>query len=186
MKDLRREPGAYAGEAALVRELVGRRFSFHPPVRNIRHNEWAVRHATWSECWIANLDSGMEFVIPQSFIGAISHVDEPVILVALRRELRRTSSELVPVRRKVIELPRRAEMPPDQACADAGPARVTGKRVEGIRIESQRKKQFAKRTSLVLLMAALVISVFLGIVGDLQSRGQVVHSTHADASETSP
>lgn len=88
-----------------LQHLGGRRFAFHPPIRNIEHNEWLYRRATWSECVVANARSGEEFFVPRIFLGDVSRVDEPVMLVRLNRELELRSGFIIPRERAVIEFP---------------------------------------------------------------------------------
>jgi hypothetical protein len=95
---------------ATLEYLSGRRFSFYPPIRNIGRNEWLYRRATWSECIVANLESGEEFSIPRMFLGEASTVDEPAAgapetVVELHRELEWRNGLILPCQRRVIELP---------------------------------------------------------------------------------
>lgn len=88
-----------------LQHLGGRRFSFSPPIRNIEHNEWLYRRATWSECVVANTRTGEEFWVPRIFLGDVSHVDEPVMVVRLNSELEFRTGAIIPRRRAVIEFP---------------------------------------------------------------------------------
>jgi hypothetical protein len=88
-----------------LQHLGGRRFSFYPPIRNLEPNEWLYRRATWSECVVANTRSGEEVWIPRRFLGDVSRIDEPVMLVRLNRELECRDGAVIPRQRRVIELP---------------------------------------------------------------------------------
>src|SRR5579863_789931 len=88
-----------------LQHLGGRRFSFYPPIRNLEPNEWLYRRATWSECVVVNAQSGEEVWVPRIFLGEVSHVDEPVMLVRLNRELEWRRGAIIPIERRVIELP---------------------------------------------------------------------------------
>lgn len=88
-----------------LQHLGGRRFAFYPPIRNIEHNEWLYRRATWSECVVANTRSGEEYWVPRIFLGDVSRVDEPVMVVRLNRELEFRSGAVIPRERAVIEFP---------------------------------------------------------------------------------
>lgn len=88
-----------------LQHLGGRRFSFYPPIRNIAHNEWLYRRATWSECVVANMLTGEEIWIPRMFLGEVSRVDEAVMIVSLHRELEWRAGLIIPHERTVIEFP---------------------------------------------------------------------------------
>src|SRR3984885_14079430 len=88
-----------------LQHLGGRRFSFYPPIRNLEPNEWLYRRATWSECVVVNTRSGEEIWVPRIFLGEVSRIDEPVMIVGLNRELECRSGAIIPHERRVIELP---------------------------------------------------------------------------------
>jgi hypothetical protein len=91
---------------APLQQLGGRRFSFDPPIRNVDHNEWIYRRASWTEVVVVNTRNGVECVIPRAFIGEVSFVDDPVVIVGLRRELEWREEAVRTYHRPVIELPR--------------------------------------------------------------------------------
>jgi len=87
-------------------EHPGRRpFSFYPPIRNIPHNKWFYRKATWSEVLVANSRTHEEVWIPRRYLGDVSRLDEPVMLVGLLKELEWQGGRILPVQRRVIEMP---------------------------------------------------------------------------------
>jgi hypothetical protein len=88
-----------------LQHLGGRRFSFYPPIRNLEPNEWLYRRATWSECVVVNTRSGEEVWVPRIFLGEVSRIDEPVMIVGLNRQLEWRSGKIVPLERRVIEFP---------------------------------------------------------------------------------
>jgi hypothetical protein len=90
---------------APLQQLGGRRFSFHPPIRNVDHNEWIYRRASWNEVVVVNTRSGIEACIPRSFVGDVSFVDDPVVIVCLRRELQWIENSVRAWRAPVIEIP---------------------------------------------------------------------------------
>ncbi len=59
-----------------------RPFSFYPPVVGVEHNEWLYKQATWSEILVTNTKTNMEVWVPRRFLGELSKVDEPVMIVA--------------------------------------------------------------------------------------------------------
>ena len=95
-----------------LEHLGGRRFLFYPAIRNIEHNEWLYRYATWSECVVANLRSGQEFWIPRQFLGDVSYTDDGLMLVALSHELEWRAGVIMPRQRTVIQFPAPVNEPP--------------------------------------------------------------------------
>src|ERR1041384_5877266 len=65
--------------------LVTRPFSFYPAIIGIEHNEWLYRKANWSEIQVVNCKSGAEIWISRRFIGEVSRVDDPVLIVGPHR-----------------------------------------------------------------------------------------------------
>src|SRR5579872_483293 len=109
--------------------LGNRPFSFYPPLRGIRHNEWHFRKATWSELVVVHRKTGEEISIPRRFVGEISIVDDPVVIVGLLRELEYREGAVWPCQRRVIEMPiavGETARPP----RGRGPAPVVGIRLE--------------------------------------------------------
>jgi hypothetical protein len=82
-----------------------RHFSFYPPIIGFEHNEWHFRRATWSEVQVANIRSDQEVWIPRRFLGEISRVDEPVVIVGLLKELEFKGGTVWPYSRRVLEMP---------------------------------------------------------------------------------
>jgi len=110
--------------------LKGRAFSFYPPILGIEHNEWKLREATWSEILVHNTKDDRELWVPRRFLGALSRVDEPVMIVGLERELEFTAGILRPHERRVISMPKPvagAPATPDEAIPT--PPMVNGVRV---------------------------------------------------------
>src|SRR6516165_6582440 len=85
--------------------LVTRPFSFYPAIVGIEHNEWLFRKANWSEIQVVNCKSGSEIWISRRFIGEVSRVDDPVLIVGLNRELEYKGGMVVPYQRRVIQMP---------------------------------------------------------------------------------
>jgi len=113
-----------------------RPFSFDPPIVNGGENEWLFQRATWNEIQVINAKTSIELWIPRRFVGGVSPVDDPVMIVGLVKELEVNAGAVYPHIRRVIEMPRRThDKPPAQAAAR--PAAVVGIRVEsgsGMRI----------------------------------------------------
>ena len=110
--------------------LSGRAFSFYPPILNVEHNEWKLREATWSEILVHNTKGDLEIWVPRRFVGAISSVDEPVMIVGLERELEYTAGILRPHERRVISMPKGySTQAPMEDSAIPTPAMLGGTRI---------------------------------------------------------
>jgi hypothetical protein len=88
-----------------LEHLGERPFSFYPPILNIDHNSWLLRRATWSEILVANTASQQEIWVPRQYLGDVSSIDEPVLIVGLTKELEFFAGQLLPHRRRVLEMP---------------------------------------------------------------------------------
>ena len=88
-----------------LEHLGNRKFSFYPPILNIERNEWTYHQATWSEILVTNAHSGQEVWVPRRFLGEVSRVDDPVLIVGLNKELEYSAGAVWPHRRRVIEMP---------------------------------------------------------------------------------
>ena len=88
-----------------LEHLGNRKFSFYPPILNIERNEWTYHQATWSEILVTNVHSGQEVWVPRRFLGEVSRVDDPVLIVGLNKELEYSAGAVWPHRRRVIEMP---------------------------------------------------------------------------------
>src|ERR1700730_16360266 len=88
-----------------LEHLGKRKFSFYPPILNIERNEWTYHQATWSEILVTNAHSGQEVWVPRRFLGEVSRVDDPVLIVGLNKELAYSAGAVWPHRRRIIEMP---------------------------------------------------------------------------------
>jgi hypothetical protein len=142
--------------------LMHRPFSFYPPILDVEHNEWRFRRATWSEILVVNTKSGDEIWIPRRFIGEISRIDEPVMILGLTKELEYKSGQVLPHTRRVIEIPRAVndiEVPRSAPTPQPAP-------VVGIRLESGTESRIGR-----LIVAALTFGTIgcVLIISFLQS-----------------
>lgn len=146
--------------------LVARPFSFYPPIINVEHNEWLFRKASWSEILVVNCKSASEIWIPRRYIGEVSRIDDPVLIVGLNRELEYKGGMVVPFQRRVIEMPLAVGAPhPVPGPADrSAPAPIVG-----IRTESPTDKRIVK-----LIGAAVALAIVFYLVAIYFSRGRVV------------
>lgn len=147
-------------------ESLGRKpFSFYPPVVNIEHNEWLFQKATWSEILVLNAKSGAEIWVPRRFLGEVSRIDEPVMIVGLKRELEYKAGALWPYERRVIEMPRAVNDVPRSPMEEAAPPKQAG--MSAMRLNDGTESRIGK-----LIIGALVIGVLLtfGIISMFRDR----------------
>lgn len=86
-------------------ELHGRVFSFYPPILNVENNEWRLKDATWSEFLVANTRDEIEVAVPRGFLGPVSMIEKPVVIVGLTRELEYRAGQVWPTARKIVAMP---------------------------------------------------------------------------------
>src|SRR5437870_6683943 len=134
--------------------LVTRPFSFYPAIIGIEHNEWLYRKANWSEIQVVNCKSGAALWISRRFIGEVSRVDDPVLIVGLNRELEYKGGMIVPYQRRVIEMP----MAVGGGAPPAGSERPERAPIVGIRVASSTDRRIVKLIG-VAVAAAVVICV---------------------------
>jgi hypothetical protein len=141
-------------------ESLGRRpFSFYPPILNTEHNEWLFQQATWSEIQVINTKTGQELWVPRRFVGEISRIEEPVMILGLLKELEYVSGQVLPHTRRIIEMPRAVNdsyRPAYQPPAEPGPKEPS---VVGIRLEGGAESRIGR-----LIVAVLVIGILLCFV----------------------
>jgi hypothetical protein len=154
-------------------------FSFYPAILNIQHNEWIYRRATGNEIQVMNTKTHDELWVPRRFVGEVSLVGEPVMIVGLIKELEYREGAVYPHVRRVIEMPRavndtrngsaRAFENPmfgrAPSAAQRSPAEVVG-----IRIESPRQSR-AGRIMFGTVAAGLLACVAASIVFRITTPG---------------
>ncbi|HTB18566.1 MAG TPA: hypothetical protein VK708_10630 [Bryobacteraceae bacterium] len=143
---------------------LGRRpFSFYPAILNAGHNEWVYRSATWSDVLVRNTKTNEEVSVPRRYVGEISRVDAPVMIVGLLAELEYRVGVVWPVERRVIEMPRAVNDAPRPRLAQSQATRAP---VVGIRLESERTSRVGKvvvgGVALGVAGCVLAISLFRG------------------------
>jgi hypothetical protein len=149
--------------------LVTRPFSFYPAIIGIEHNEWLYRKANWSEIQVVNCKSGAEIWISRRFIGEVSRVDDPVLIVGLTRELEYKGGMIVPYQRRVIEMP---------VAVGGGPASTpSGSRPEPAPIVGIRLASVTDRRAFKLIGTAVAIAIVGCILAVTLSRQRVVYTT---------
>ncbi len=138
-------------------EHLGQRpFSFYPPILNTEHNEWIFRRSTWSEILVCNTKTNNEIWVPRRFLGEISRIEEPVMILGLLKELEYKSGQVWPLERRVIEIPRAVNegFRPLAHEVSTSPAPVVG-----IRLESGTESRIGKLIGVVLVVG--ILSCFL-------------------------
>jgi len=138
-----------------LEHLGARPFSFYPAILNIEHNEWLYRKATWSEVLVYNVKTNEELWIPRRFLGELSRIEDPVVIVGLVKELEYRGGSVLPHQRRVIEMPLAVGERP----RSAAPARPDPAPVVGIRLEPGAEGRVGR-----LVLGAVMIGV-LGTLG---------------------
>jgi hypothetical protein len=140
-----------------LEHLSTRPFSFYPPIINIEHNEWLYRKATWSEILVVNCKTGTEIWISRRFLGEVSRVEDPVLIVGLTRELEYKAGMIMPYQRRIIEMP--VAVGGSTAPASQAPDRSSPAPIVGIRVASSTDARMFK-----LVGAALMIGMMLTVI----------------------
>jgi hypothetical protein len=156
-----------------LEHLATRPFSFYPPILNIEHNEWLFRKATWSEILVVNCKSGAEVWIPRRFMGEVSRVDDPVLIVGLQKELEYKGGAVWPYQRRVIEMPLAVGAPPQSAMAE----RMEPAPVVGIRVESGTDRRILKLVGGALAVAILASLGLVNLFRTGEPRQRIRYTT---------
>ena len=152
-----------------LNDLVTRPFSFYPPILGIEHNEWLFRKASWSEILVVNCKTTEEIWISRRFVGEVSRVDDPVLIVGLIRELEYKGGMVVPFQRRVIEMPVAVGGNP---AVPSLPERPAPGLIVGIRQSSSQDKRVFK-----MIGMAVTAAILLYIFAVTLSRQRVVFTT---------
>jgi hypothetical protein len=141
-------------------------FSFYPAILNIEHNEWRYQRATASDIQVMNTKTHDELWVPRRFVGEISLVGEPVMIVGLVKELEYREGFVYPHVRRVIEMPRAVNGPVrsfEEVRFGRDPRPLGPADVVGIRIESPRESR-AGRFVFAAVAAGLLTCLAAAIV----------------------
>lgn len=156
-----------------LEHLGNRPFSFYPPIVSIEQNEWLFRRATWSEILVVNSRTGLEIWIPRRFLGEISRIEDPVLIVGLVKELEYKGGAIWPYQRRVIQMPIAVgDVPRTPAGQNPEPAPVVG-----IRLESGTDSRMGRLVfgSVIVAIVACLIVVTVYRQGEL--RPKIVYKT---------
>ncbi|MBI4873006.1 MAG: hypothetical protein HY822_00075 [Acidobacteria bacterium] len=148
-----------------LEQFGARPFSFYPPILNVEHNEWAYEQATWAEIKVRNTKSGLELWVPRRYLGEISQVDEPVMIVGLGRQLEYKSGLLIQHERRVLSMPRG---PSRAAGSEDLPPPPRGGAGRGMESPAERRigKLILGALVVGILGCVLIVSIFRGRAGD--------------------
>jgi hypothetical protein len=155
-----------------LEHLGNRRFSFYPPILNIEHNEWFFRRGTWSEILVGNSRGNLEVWIPRRFLGEVSQIEDPVVIVGLVKELEYKAGAVWPHQRRVIEMPvavgqsRRAPQPQGDAPAP----------VIGIRTESVTDSRMGKLVGFTMLVGVVASFIAVNVFREGPLRPRIVYN----------
>jgi hypothetical protein len=154
-----------------LESLGNRPFSFYPAIVNIEHNEWIYSKATWSEVLVINAKTGDELWIPRRFLGELSRIDDPVVIVGLSKELEYRGGAVWPYQRRVLQMPVAVNDAPRAAPA---PPRSEPAPVIGIRVESTESR-LGRLVGIALACGtvACILVVLLSRQGELRPRSVV-------------
>ncbi|MCC7237438.1 MAG: hypothetical protein IT163_19175 [Bryobacterales bacterium] len=150
-------------------ELGNRRFSFYPPIVNIEHNEWEMRRGAWSEVLVHNPKMDLELWIPRAWLGEISKIDEPVMIVGLRREIEYSGGTVFPHTRRVLQMPKGNAAAP--APSNEVPRAPTTR--EHMRLETSAESSIGKLIAAVLAGGILLAAIFVVVSRFKESGGSV-------------
>jgi hypothetical protein len=137
-----------------------RPFSFFPPILGIEHNEWRALQATWSEIHMANTKSNHSLWIPRRYIGELSQVDEPVMIVGLKKELEFKAGGVYPHEKRVLSMPPALTAPLSVVPEPLAPAAVN------MRMATSAESHIGRMIMISLVVAisglALVVAFYRG------------------------
>jgi hypothetical protein len=170
----------------LLFDQLGRRsFSFFPAIVGIEHNEWVLRRASWTEVEVLNTKTGSELSIPYRFVGEVSVIEEPFLIVGLVKELEYREGAVWPHRRRVIEMPRAvngAFLYSGRTLPPAQPAPVIG-----IRLEPASPSRTWKRVAACVALALMLIAAgILACVQAVESHLRGSRDGHTERPQRAP
>jgi hypothetical protein len=157
-----------------LEHLGNRPFSFYPPILNIEQNEWFFRRGTWSEILVLNSRTGVEIWIPRRFLGEISQIEDPVVIVGLVKELEYKAGAVWPHQRRVIQMP----VAVGERVRPAAPPTDTVAPVIGIRTASITDSRIGKLVGLTMLVGVVGSFVAVNLLREGSLRPRIAYTTH--------
>ncbi|MCC6586112.1 MAG: hypothetical protein IT168_05285 [Bryobacterales bacterium] len=154
-------------------ELGERPFSFYPPIVNIEHNEWTYKKGNWSEILVRNSKINSEVWIPRSYLGEISKIDEPVMIVGLRRELEYKGGSIWPYTRRVVSMPGKAvpDVPPGAEAFEPPPTNLR----QSLRLNEGAEGGIGKMLMWVAIVGIVIVAGTAGYLNLRTTGGAVVY-----------
>jgi hypothetical protein len=156
-----------------LQHLATRPFSFYPAIINIEHNEWLFRRASWSEIQVVNSRTGLELWIPRRFLGEISRIEDPVVIVGLVKELEYKSGAVWPYQRRVIEMP----VAVGDTARPAPAPRPEPAPVVGIRLESSTDSRITRLVIGTVTVGVVISLVALTVYRESTARPKIHYAT---------
>jgi hypothetical protein len=117
------------------------------------------RKATWSEILVLNCRSQSEVWIPRRFIGDVSRVEDPVLIVGLNRELEFKGGAVWPYQKRVLQMPL-AVNAPTPFPAPPSNEKFNPAPIVGIRLERSDKAAFKA----IGIAVAVAIGLYIAAV----------------------
>jgi hypothetical protein len=152
-------------------EQLGRRpFSFYPPILGIERNEWLFRRATWPEVLVTNAHTGEQVAIPRRFLGEVSRIEEPIVIVGLLKELEFRDGAVWPHRRAVLQMPLAAGAETYPERRHSGPAPVIG-----ISLHSETHSRRSRQIVGAVIAAVLAALAVAGALRESYPRSRPVY-----------
>lgn len=149
-----------------IEKFAGRAFSFYPPILNVEHNEWNYVESSWSEIRVRNEQCGLDLWIPRRFVGEVSRVDEPVMIVGLVHELEYKGGMVTPHHRRVVEMPGSAKPPVPEGGAGTPPPPSAS-------MDSPTERRVSRLILCVLALAIVGTFVTVLLTREGQSGGRI-------------
>jgi hypothetical protein len=148
----------------LFEHLARRPFSFYPAILNIEHNEWLFRKAAWAEIQVVNTRDQSELWIPRRYLGEVSSIDEPVLIVGLNKELEYKAGAVWPHQRRVLEMP----MAVGEGPRPAPPPEPHRSPVVGIRLARNNESRIGRLIAGSLVVGILACFLVVALFRDRQ------------------
>ncbi len=141
-----------------LEDLGERPFAFYPAILNTEHNEWVLRQVNWSEIHVVNPKTGMELWVPRRYVGEFSSVDDPIIILGLRKELEYKAGTVWPRERQLFSMQKPKPLyHPRSASAEVQAPHGTGRMAEGPEKKVGRLVVTALAISVVLMITVVAI-----------------------------
>lgn len=121
---------------------------------------------------MVNARTGEEIWIPRRFLGEISRIEDPVVIVGLLKEVEYREGAVWPYQRRVIEMPMAVGGPlrPAASAQRTGPAPVVG-----IRLESGSESHIFRIIGGALVLGLVAAYVAVNFYRDSVLRPRIAH-----------